>query len=166
MGNARRKLLLNAFKVFDLGLMILAFVVAALFVVHQSSAVSVTEFFSMRVKVQNLAIFSLFILAWHMVFSLSGLYTSRRLSNRRGEVIDVMKSNSMGTFVILFGAIAFHLRMATPSFLFVFWLVSTCMIVSSRLMLRVILEFVRKRGRNLRNIIIVGTGGRAMEFAR
>jgi exopolysaccharide biosynthesis polyprenyl glycosylphosphotransferase len=166
MGNARRKLLLNAFMMFDLGLMILAFVVAGLAEVHQSGAVTITGFFSMRVKIQNFAIFSLFILAWHLIFSLSGLYASRRFSDRRGEVIDVVKAVSLGTFVILFGAIAFHLRMATPSFLLVFWLVSTCMTVSSRLLLRVILAFVRKRGRNLRDVIIVGTGGRAMEFAR
>jgi exopolysaccharide biosynthesis polyprenyl glycosylphosphotransferase len=166
MSNARRKLLLNVFKLFDLGLMALAFMIATLAVLYQSSAVTFAEFFSMRVKIQNFAIFSLFILAWHLILSFSGLYASRRLSDRRGEVIDIMKAVSLGTFVILFGAIAFRLTMATPSFLIVFWLVSSGLTISSRLLLRVILAFVRKRGRNLRDVIIVGTGGRAMEFAR
>ena len=43
---------------------------------------------------------------------------------------------------------------------------STCTTVSSRLLLRVILAAVRKRGRNLRDMVIVGTNGRALEFAR
>jgi exopolysaccharide biosynthesis polyprenyl glycosylphosphotransferase len=164
--NARRKLLLNAFRLFDLGLMILAFIIAALAALQQSRTVSVTEFFSMRVKIQNFAIFSLFILVWHSVFSLSGLYASRRLSNRRREVIDVIKATSLGTFAILIGGIVFHIRLVTVLFLTVFWLVSTCATVSSRLTLRAILARVRKRGRNLRDVVIVGTNGRALEFAR
>ena len=76
--------------------MILAFMAAALAVLHQSRTVTITEFFSMRVKIQNFAIFSLLILVWHLIFSLSGLYASRRLSNRRGEVIDVIKATSLG----------------------------------------------------------------------
>ncbi|MFY9527629.1 MAG: sugar transferase [Candidatus Acidiferrales bacterium] len=164
--NARRKMLASVFKLFDLGLMILAFMVAALAVLHQTGGVTMTEFFSMRVKIQNFAIFSLFILIWHLIFSFSGLYASRRLSDRRGEVIDVMKATSMGTFVILLGAIAFHIVLETALFLAVFWLVSTGITVGSRLMLRVILMSARKRGRNLRDMIIVGTNCRALEFAR
>src|SRR5580704_9406682 len=111
MSNARRNLLVNAFELSDLGLMIFAFMLAALAVLHQSGAVNIAEFFSMRVKIQNFAIFSLFILSWHMIFSLSGLYDSRRLSDRCDEVIDVIRATSLGTFVILVGATAFRLRM-------------------------------------------------------
>ena len=117
MSSARRKLLLNAFKLFDLGLMILAFMAAALAMLHQSHTVTITEFFSMRVKIQNFAIFSLLVFAWHLIFSLSGLYASRRLSNRRGEIGDVIKATSLGTFVILLGAIVFHITLVTMVFL-------------------------------------------------
>jgi exopolysaccharide biosynthesis polyprenyl glycosylphosphotransferase len=166
MSSARRKLLINALKLFDLGLMILAFMIAALAVIHQSRTVAITEFFSMRVKIQNFAIFSLLVFAWHLVFSLSGVYASRRLSNRRGEVVDVIKVTSLATLVILLGAIVFHIKLVTAVFLAVFWLVSTSTTVVSRLLLRVILAAVRKRGRNLRDIVIVGTNGRALKFAR
>jgi exopolysaccharide biosynthesis polyprenyl glycosylphosphotransferase len=163
--NARRKLLTNAFRLFDLGLMILAFTAAALAVLHQSRTVTITDFFSMRVKIQNFAIFSLLIFVWHLILSLSGLYASRRLSNRLGEVIDVIRATSVGTLVILVGAIVFRIHMVTPLFLVMFWLVSTCTTASSRLILRVILAAVRKRGRNLRNMVIVGSNCRALEFA-
>jgi exopolysaccharide biosynthesis polyprenyl glycosylphosphotransferase len=164
--NNRRKLLTNAFMLFDLGLMILAFMTATLAVLHQSQTLTITEFLSMRVKIQNFAIFSLFMITWHLVFNLSGLYESRRLSNRRGEVVDVIKVTSLGTFVILLGAVIFHIVLVTALLLAVLLLVSTCTVVSSRAVLRVILAFVRKRGRNLRNMVIVGTNSRALEFAR
>jgi len=165
MNNARRKLLLNAFKLFDLGLMVLAFMVAALAVLHQSQNVNATEFFSIRVKIQNVAIFSLLILTWHVIFSLSGLYASRRLSDRWKELIDVTKATFLGALVVLIGAAVFRIHLVTPLFLIVFSLVGTSSAVSSRLILRAGLAFIRKRGRNLRNIVIVGTNGRALEFA-
>ena len=166
MSNARRTLLLNAFKLFDLGLMLSAFVVAALAVLHQSRNVSATEFFSMRVKIQNVAIFSLLVLTWHVVFSLSGLYKSRRLSGRWRELIDVTKAFLMGTLVVMMGAAVFRIHLVTPTFLIVFSLVGTSCAVSSRLILRAGLAYIRKQGRNLRNMVIVGTNSRALEFAQ
>lgn len=166
MSNIRRKLLLDSLKLFDLGLLTFAALVAALFEVHQIHSVTIREFLSMRVKIENFAIFSVFVLAWHLIFSLSGLYASRRLSNRRGEVIDVIGATSLGTLVIVVGAIVFHISTMIPAFIIVFWLVSTCTTVCSRVMLRLILAFVRKHGRNLRDVVIVGTNLRALEFAR
>jgi exopolysaccharide biosynthesis polyprenyl glycosylphosphotransferase len=166
MSNARRRLLLNAFRLFDVGLMMFAFTIAALAELHRSHSVTIAELFSMRVKIQNFATFSLLVLAWHLIFSLSGLYVSRRLSGRRGEVIDVIKATSLGTLVILLGAIVFHITLVTAAFLAVFWFVSMSTTVVSRLLLRVTLAAMRKRGRNLRDIVIVGTNGRALEFAR
>ena len=165
MNNARRKLLLNAFKLFDLGLMISAFMVAALAVLYQSRSVNATEFFSIRVKIQNVVIFSFLVLTWHVIFSFSGLYASRRLSDRWKELIDVTKATFLGALVVLIGAAAFRIHLVTPLFLIVFSLVGTSSTVSSRLIIRAGLAFIRKRGRNLRNMVIVGTNGRALEFA-
>jgi exopolysaccharide biosynthesis polyprenyl glycosylphosphotransferase len=164
--NIRRKLLLNAFRLFDLGLMILAFMTAALAVVHQSRTVTAAELFSMRVKIQNFAVFALFIFVWYLIFSLLGLYESRRLSNRGGEIVGVIKASSLGTLVILISTVIFRIVLVTRLFLVVFWVVSTCAIVASRLVLRVILALIRKHGRNLRHVVIVGSGSRAVEFAR
>jgi exopolysaccharide biosynthesis polyprenyl glycosylphosphotransferase len=146
--------------------MILAFMMAALSVAHESLAISVTELFSMRVKIHNFVIFALFILVWHLIFSLLGLYESQRLSKRRREVAGVIKATSLGTLVILIGTIIFRIALVTHFFLLVFWVVSTCTVIASRLVLRMILAFVRKHGRNLRNIVVVGSGSRALEFAR
>jgi exopolysaccharide biosynthesis polyprenyl glycosylphosphotransferase len=165
MNNTRRQLLMNVFRLFDIGLMMLAFIAGTLVTIHQSRSMDFASFFSMRVKIANFAIFSLFIIAWHLIFRLSGLYVSRRLADRRGEVSDVIKATSLGTLVILVGASVFRVAMITPMFLVVFWIVCTATVIFSRLVLRVSLAFLRKRGRNLRNIVVVGTNDRALEFA-
>jgi exopolysaccharide biosynthesis polyprenyl glycosylphosphotransferase len=166
MSNPGRSLLLNSLKLFDVGLMTLAFMAATMAALHRSGILSIIEFFSLRVKIQNFIIFLLFILTWHLVFTVSGLYTSRRLSNDRNEVIDVIKATSLGTAVILIGSRVLTVRMVTPLFLVEFWLISMMSTMGTRLVLRAVLRLVRTRGRNLRDIIIVGTNGRALEFGR
>jgi exopolysaccharide biosynthesis polyprenyl glycosylphosphotransferase len=166
MGNSRRKLLMNALKIVDLGLMIVVFLSASLIVLRQTSNISTTEFFSIRVKIQNFAVFSIFILVWHAAFNLAGLYASYRLSSRSREVMNIVMATSLGTSVVLGGAVVLHIKMVTPLFVLVFWLTITFATVSNRFILRAILVCLRKRGRNLRDIIFVGTNSRALEFAR
>jgi exopolysaccharide biosynthesis polyprenyl glycosylphosphotransferase len=166
MSNIRRQLLLNTFKLWDIGLMLLAFLAAAVAVLGRSHAVPLSELLAMRVKVQNFAIFSAFLFAWHLAFSSFGLYASRRLGERRKEVIDVVKATSLGTLIVLAGSLAFQVTLGTPLFFGVFWAVSTVTAVCSRLALRAVLASVRKNGRNLRDVLVVGTNGRALSFVR
>jgi len=165
MGPVRRKILMDALKVFDLVLMAVSFALAPATVLYHRG-LSIGNFFEMRVKLGNFLLFSLFLLAWHAIFSAFGLYQSRRLSSRRREVVDILKATSLGTFFAFFAATLFHIRMLTPSVLGTFWLVSSILVISGRLILRFLLERTRLHGRNLRSMLIVGTNSRAVEFAR
>jgi len=166
MNKTRRELLINGCKLFDLGLMVAAFMLASLVRLHQSHTVTMAEFFSMRVKIQNFLIFALLMLVWHLIFRAFGLYASHRTSQRNRELGEVVAATFVGTLAILAGAIIFHIKLVTPVFLCVFWPVAMCALGASRLAIRAMLSFARKRGRNLRNIVIVGTNYRALEFAR
>jgi len=166
VNNFRRQLLLNALKLFDVCLMVACFGLATLAVTESSQTGSLSEFLSLRVKISNFLIFGLFLLSWHVVFSSFGLYASHRLSRRRDEMVDILKAASLGTFIVLVAAVLFHIRMATPTFLVVFWVSTGLMTVGSRLLLRVFLGGVRTHGRNLRNMLIVGTNQRALDFAK
>src|ERR1700686_454971 len=100
MNNTRRQLLLNAYMLFDVGLMLLAFGAGALTISQHNRSVDFASFFEMRVKIQNFAIFFLLVIAWHILFRVSGLYASRRLADRRGESLDVLKATSLGMLMI------------------------------------------------------------------
>src|SRR4030042_5637071 len=161
-----RKILLKAFKLFDLLVMVLCFVIAAAVVAYNINAISFEQFLEMRIKIQNFAIFFGFLLIWHVLFSLFGLYHSRRFSSRRDEIVDVAKATSIGTLVIVIFVFFFEIAMVTPTFLGVFWATSTGITILSRLALRYALGKVRAHGRNLRHMLIVGTNPRAIEFAK
>ena len=67
--------------------------------------------------------------------------------------------------ILILGRVC-HITVVTPLFLSVFWLTSMCSTISARLAMRSFLAFVRKHGRNLRDVIIVGTSDRALNCAR
>src|SRR5205823_1086804 len=132
----------------------------------KSSALSIAQFFSMRVKIQNLALFIALLLIWHAVFSLLGLYDSGRLSSRRAECLRIIKATSIGTLFILVAARFLNITMVTPSFIVIFWVVGSCTTLLARLIIRILMERARIKGRNLRYMLIIGTNRRAVEFAR
>jgi exopolysaccharide biosynthesis polyprenyl glycosylphosphotransferase len=164
VGTIRRKLLLNLLKLFDLALMVIAFGFATLVVSHASLA-SLEEVLAIRVKIQNFVIFSGLLFCWHMIFSMCGMYASHRLSSRRDEILDLGKAISAGTVLIYLGHYVFHIALITPLFLVAFWAAGVLAAVISRMAMRLFLAQVRLHGRNLRDMLIVGTNARGLQFA-
>ena len=160
-----RRILVKAGMLFDLALLSFALGLAAVLVVHQTADISLADFLYMRVRVRNFALFVGFLVVWHTIFRLFGLYDSRRLSAPMDEVIDIIKATGLATGSICVGAFAFRLVVVTPLFLAGFWFISSATAVSSRLVARYLLSRVRVRGRNLRDMLIVGTNPRAVLFA-
>src|SRR5580700_9809763 len=165
MISRRRDVLLNALKLFDMAVVVVAFGLAAIPTSGVGHTISMADFLSMRVKVGNCFIFLGLIILWHVLFSMCGLYASRRLSGRIAEVTDVMKATSLGTLCLAAVSMLFHIRMATPAFAVVFWAFSTLMLICSRLTMRAVLVQTRLHGRNLRHMLIVGSNARAVQFA-
>lgn len=167
MSTAKRRLFLGMLKVFNLGLLLVAFAIAtALQIRHQGEAISLSAFFSMRVKLINLLIFCCVLLAWHAIFSLCGMYQSQRLASWYSILSNTARGTTLaGLFLGLTGT-AWQIRMVTPFFLLLFWTCSLALVGGTRLFLRSCLEFARLRGHNLRYILILGTNRRALAFAR
>lgn len=165
MGHFRRQVLLNSMKLFDLAVVMFAFGLAAV-VVSQKATVSLTEFFAMRVKIQNFILFAILLLIWHQICVLFGMYASRRLAGRWDETVDILKATTLGTLLIFFARLLIRIDLVTPEFLAVFWLAAACATATGRIFMRIMLRNARLRGRNLRDILIVGTNPQAVQFAR
>lgn len=164
MRHFRRRVLLNSFKMADLLILVIAFGVATVSV-QQSGSMSLHQFLTMRISILNLVLFLGLMLCWHSLFTFLGLYYSMRLSSRESEVIVIVKATTLGTVAILVAANLFNMYLITPLFLVVFWSMSSVMTIVIRIMLRNFLGRVRDKGRNIRNIMLVGTNERAIQFA-
>ena len=148
----------------DLFILVVSFG-AATIAVQQSASISLDEFLAMRVSISNLLLFLGLMLFWQCLFTSLGLYYSMRLSSRWSEILEVLKATSLGTMSIYVAGSVFDMVLITPQFLGVFWGTSSVMTLAARIVLRYFLGRVRVRGRNLRNILLVGTNERAVQFA-
>ena len=165
MNEVKRRLIVNAFKLFDLGLVMLSFGLATIMAPPNAGGVSLVEFLSIKVKLWNFLIFAVMLFVWHLVFSVFGLYESKRLATRRSEAIDAIKATILVTVCLMLSGTVFTIRMATPRFLFFFWIFSSILLVSCRLVIRILLGALRRRGRNLHHVLVLGTNSRAIAFA-
>ena len=166
MNDAKRRFLLSGLKLFDVSLMVLSFGLATILVVKWDNGISLEQFLSIRVKLSNCVTFGSVLLTWHVIFSLCGLYKSKRLTARHVEIMDVFKATTIASALLAVLGELIRMKMIMPRFLASFWFMSTLFLIMSRLLVRPLLASLRRRGRNLRYMLIVGTNSRAIEFAR
>jgi exopolysaccharide biosynthesis polyprenyl glycosylphosphotransferase len=164
--NEKHRLTIGLLKLFDLALVVFAFVLTAFLIVKADHTVSLVQFLSVRTRVVNFAIFVLALIICHIVFQICGLYRSRRLSKRRLEIGDVFKAMTINTACFVAFASFFSIKMITIQFLGIFWIASTILLTTFRLSVRQFAAYLRFHGKDLRYMLILGTNPRAVEFAR
>jgi len=165
MYSVGRRTLTKFIRGFDLLLLVASFGVAALPVARAQGLMSFGEFLSLKIKVQNFVVFFVLLWVWNSIFMMLGLYNSKRLAGRKAEAIDLVKATSLSALVLGLASVLVGFHMVNATFVAYFWGCSTSVIVFSRLAIRTYLRQLRKHGRNLRNLLIVGTNRRAIEFA-
>jgi exopolysaccharide biosynthesis polyprenyl glycosylphosphotransferase len=161
------QILKHTAKLYDLCALITAFLAATFFLRSAPAGKSLSQFFEMRISIGNCLLFALLLLAWHNIFIWSGLYVSKRLVQRRTEVLEVAQATLIASAFLFGMARVLHIQMVMVSFSFVmaFWAGCTAIMAGGRLVSRSILLHLRTRGHNTRYVLIVGTNERAIEFA-
>jgi exopolysaccharide biosynthesis polyprenyl glycosylphosphotransferase len=166
MTDATRRLLMTSLRLFDLAMLVMAFGLATCTVVGNLKPISGPDFVSMRLSISNVLIFLLTLVAASIVFASCGLYQSKRLTSMHLEMTEIVKATSIFTCVLVLFAITFRIRMLTPAYFAVYWTFASALILGGRVGRRYVLGGIRRRGRNLRHILVLGTNDRALDFAR
>jgi Undecaprenyl-phosphate glucose phosphotransferase len=99
----------------------------------------------------------LILLVWGSVFAVLDLYRPRRISTRLREMVDMLRGSF--TALLVFLGLIFLLREIVLSriVVVVFWLSSVALLDASHLLFREALRFLRRRGYNLRHVLILGS---------
>jgi exopolysaccharide biosynthesis polyprenyl glycosylphosphotransferase len=160
----RRKVLINAFKLFDLLIMGTCLILSILAASENPAIQSFNPIWKAEIKIQNLVYFLLALFAWHLIFLHFKLYHSKRLSPQSKEGLDVLKATSVGAIIIFVEAKFFRINSISVQVIAVFWISTAIITITSRILLRNFLRWVRVCGRNLRHVLIIGTNSRAIEF--
>ena len=166
MQQYRRQLLLQALELFDVSAIAGSIALGALAYSERTNP-HFGDLLSLRLKVLNIVVIVTLLSLCHLILRTMGLYKSRRLSSRRAETADVVKAITVCALVLAFAAVVLKIEIINSrSFLVVFWTASAGTLVGSRIILRRVLAQLRRKGRNLRQVLIVGTNKRATALAR
>jgi exopolysaccharide biosynthesis polyprenyl glycosylphosphotransferase len=166
MSPLRRRILAAALRAFDVLVLSGAFLLSLWVSSARETGMPVGELLSVRVRAGNFILLAALLWLWHALFTAFGLYESRRLASRTGEVRDVVGATFCAALVLAsFGAV-FHIELVTRNFLAVFWASGVTVLIAGRLAMRLLLARLRLGGHNLRHVVVVGTNDRALEFAR
>lgn len=175
MVKEKEAFIINIMKIFDVMVVIVAFI-AAYFIDYLFR--SVYDFHDMAYAIsptlqglvyfsnKNLALTVSMVPIWLMLLTFLGAYQDFRTRPFRKELIIILKSAALS--VVVFGSIFFILQMKMTSRLFIgIFTVTTALglIIEKRLFSN-LLDRIHEHGFNQINLLIVGTGRRAQDFIR
>lgn len=106
------------------------------------------------------------LVTWHAVLTLRGAYASHRLESRRRELLHLLGCVTIALGPIAIGAMLIEPRYSNAHFVFKFWAWLSVLVVVERAVMRRLLWQLRGQGRNLRFVIVVGSGLRAQRIVR
>jgi exopolysaccharide biosynthesis polyprenyl glycosylphosphotransferase len=161
-----RGIVFRALQIADIGLIMVSFGLAAIVSTNEEQWTTIKNILASKVSLSSCILFALAILACHGVFSLCGLYESKRLSTKQAESADVLRAMFVSTSCLWLEGKLFSILLVTTYFLADFWIFGSVTIIAMRLLLRYVLGALRKRGRNLHHVLVLGTNTRAIEFGR
>lgn len=166
MKSFRKRILVHGTRILDIVVMIVAFSLALYWFAPIQTPRDLIGFLSLRIKLLNLLAMCVLIIAWNQLFAYFGLYERRRLDNRFREWLDIIKAVSLS--VLFLSSLNFFLtdRHVDKRVLFTFWLGCIVLTIISRTLVRAWLIRLRNHGRNLRYLVVIGSGSRAIDWAK
>lgn len=107
----------------------------------------------------------IFAAGWVIALSMNGLYRPRARWSIIREAIDVFQATIMLSLVALSVLFLFRLPDVSRLFMLVLFPALAAATIASRIVIRLALESLRRQGKNLRFVLVLGAGPRAQAFA-
>ncbi len=98
------------------------------------------------------------VVIYLIVFRAYGLYRSMRFASRIDETFAVVKSSTLALLILVSLTFILHQYEYSRGVFLYFWAIQTSTVISARLIFRQGLRYLRKKGYNLRYILVVGAG--------
>ena len=101
-----------------------------------------------------------------LVYYVLGLYGYGRLRRKREEGLRVLLVNGLGTLALM--AVFYVVRIVDFSrlMLVMFWMISSASIIAKWTFVRAVLAYYRRKGYNLKHVIIIGSGQLAYQYSQ
>lgn len=165
MPSPLRQLYILYIKGVDLTLLVLALALNLLLGYSNGDYLNYgVQFATDRIKVSNAILIGVTLFCWHHILNSRGLYTLSRLHRFREEIREITAAVALCTGVLL--VVAQIGRWQTIRvWLGISFACTSCMLIFAfRLIQQYILGRARRKGHNLRSILVIGAGPRGQQF--
>jgi Undecaprenyl-phosphate glucose phosphotransferase len=113
-----------------------------------------------------LSLLPLVLALWWVVFSFSKVYHSKRLTGLFKDLLLVTRAHFLAVLIFIFITYLFNEYKFSRGMLFIFSMMGWFFLIALRLIVRTFLRKLRKRGYNLRHLILIGEGPTVDQFVR
>jgi exopolysaccharide biosynthesis polyprenyl glycosylphosphotransferase len=101
---------------------------------------------------------------WAFSLHLSGIYKSLRTKTLAEVIFIIIKATFLATIIFGTSVFLFKLKFVSRAFFAIFLCLSSSIILTEKIAIFSVMHYVRRRGYNYRQLLIVGTGKRAIQF--
>jgi len=118
---------------------------------------------------QYLKLLPFVILIWAVVLRYFGFYLPKRGTSFAYELLNIIKTSTIAVFLLIGITFFYRTYSYSRAVMIFFWIVSIFSLILSRAMTRQVLRWLRRKGFNLRYVLIVGAnslGERVLEKIR
>ena len=91
-----------------------------------------------------------------ILYYMNKMYTPKRAQSVETEIVNVFKANSMGAVAFMVALTAFKIQDFSRGLIFIFFCVNIILTLLVRCFIRYLLRAFRKKGYNLKYILLVG----------
>ena len=106
-----------------------------------------------------------FVVPVYMIlYYMNKMYTPKRTQKVETEFINVFKANAAGAIAFMVAITAFKIPDFSRGLIFIFFILNIVLTLTVRCTIRYILRFFRKKGYNLKHILLVGYSRAAEEY--
>ncbi|HEX8286910.1 MAG TPA: sugar transferase [Pyrinomonadaceae bacterium] len=123
------------------------------------------NFLSTRIKLSNAILCGSLLIVWHIFFNVRGLYRSHRLRSLREEIKQVTQAAALCASILLIAAQIGGWKTIDFFVVVGFWGFAVLFCGGIRFASRRFLRILRRRGRYLKTLLVIGGGQRAEQFA-
>ncbi len=99
-----------------------------------------------------------------ILYSKLDLYSTRRASGRKRELLNVIKANTLGALIFMMILYLINQPDFSRQMIFIFWGVCICLETAVRNVMRALMMFWWKRGYNLKYVLLIGYSGSAESY--
>ncbi|TCL59289.1 Undecaprenyl-phosphate glucose phosphotransferase [Kineothrix alysoides] len=99
-----------------------------------------------------------------LLYYFFNMYTPKRATRRKYEISSIFKANTVGVFLFMVMLFAVKQEHFSRSLIFIFYVINIILTTLSRSMIRNGLQYFRKKGYNLKYVLLVGYSRAAEEY--